>query len=110
MPKKPMKSTGKVAPSKVTKPSKMSSTGSKKMASKYGEKPPVVGPATKKEAIKQGIKAKPPLSAAGAAKKRKDIKTKIAGMGATVLGAAADMINTKRRLTGKSYIPTKRKP
>jgi len=35
---------------------------------------------------------------------------KIGGMAATAIGAAADMINTKRRLTGKSYIPTKKKP
>jgi len=53
---------------------------------------------------------KPPLSAAGAAKKRKQTAMKIGGMAATAIGAAADMINTKRRLTGKSYIPTKKKP
>jgi len=35
---------------------------------------------------------------------------KIGGMAATAIGAAADMINTKRRLTSKSYIPTKKKP
>lgn len=73
-------------------------------------KKPTVGPATKKQVMKQTIKAKAPLSAAGAAKKRKETKSKIAGMGAAVIGAAADMINTKRRLTGKSYIPTKKKP
>lgn len=73
-------------------------------------KKPIIGPATKKQVMKQSVKAKAPLSAAGAAKKRKSIKTQIAGVGATMIGAAADMINTKRRLTGKSYIPTKRKP
>ncbi len=109
MPKKPMKSTGKVASSKVIKPSKMSGTGSKKMASKYGEKPPV-GPATKKEVMKQTSKVKPPMTAAGVAKKRKQTAMKIGGLAATAVGAAADMINTKRRLTGKSYLGNKKRP
>ena len=73
-------------------------------------KKPIIGPATKKQVMKHTVKAKAPLSATGAAKKRKQTMGKIAGVGTAMLGAAADMINTKRRLTGKSYIPTKRKP
>lgn len=75
-------------------------------------KKPMIGPATKKEAKKSAPKV--PMTPARTAEvkkaKRKETMTKVAGMGAAVLGAAADMINTKRRLTGKSYIPTKRKP
>ena len=75
-------------------------------------KKPIMGPATKKEAKKSAPKV--PMTPARTAEvkkaKRKETMTKIAGMGSAVLGAAADMINTKRRLTGKSYIPTKRKP
>ena len=75
-------------------------------------KKPMMGPVTKKEAKKSAPKV--PMTPARTAEvkkaKRKETMTKIAGMGAAVLGAAADMINTKRRLTGKSYIPTKRKP
>lgn len=73
-------------------------------------KKPIIGAPTKKAVMKSTSKVKPPLSTTGAAKKRKEVKAKVAGMGATLIGAAADMINTKRRLTGKSYIPTKRKP
>ena len=57
MPKKPMKSTRKVAPSKVTKPSKMSSTSSKKMASKYGQTDPI-GPQTKRESRQSDKKSR----------------------------------------------------
>lgn len=75
-------------------------------------KKPTMGPVTKKEAKKASPKV--PMTPARTAEvkkaKRKETMTKAAGIGATVLGAAADMINTKRRLTGKSYIPTKRKP
>ncbi len=73
-------------------------------------KKPTIGAVTKKQVMKQTSKVKPPLSAAGAAKKRKQTAMKIGGMAATAIGAAADMINTKRRLTSKSYIPTKKKP
>lgn len=75
-------------------------------------KKPMMGPVTKKEAKKSAPKV--PMTPARTAEvkkaKRKETMTKVAGMGSAVLGAAADMINTKRRLTGKSYIPTKRKP
>ena len=75
-------------------------------------KKPMMGPVTKKEAKKSAPKV--PMTPARTAEvkkaKRKETMTKIAGMGSAMLGAAADMINTKRRLTGKSYIPTKRKP
>jgi len=73
-------------------------------------KKPTIGAVTKKQVMKQTSKVKPPLSAAGAAKKRKQTAMKIGGMAATAVGAVADMVNTKRRLTGKSYIPTKKKP
>ena len=46
----------------------------------------------------------------GKEQKRKERMTKIAGMGAVAAYAIGDMINTKRRLTGKSYIPTKNNP
>ena len=75
-------------------------------------KKPMMGPVTKKEAKKSAPKV--PMTPARTAEvkkaKRKETMTKVAGMGSAMLGAAADMINTKRRLTGKSYIPTKRKP
>ena len=79
-------------------------------------KKPMIGPLTKKESKKEAKKSTPkvPMTPARTAEvkkaKRKETMTKIAGMGSAALGAAADMINTKRRLTGKSYIPTKRKP
>lgn len=75
-------------------------------------KKPMMGPATKKEAKKAAPKV--PMTPAKTAEmkkaKRKETMAKVAGAGAVVMGAAADMINTKRRLTGKSYIPTKKKP
>lgn len=75
-------------------------------------KKPVVGPATKKAASKAAPKV--PMTPAGTAAvkkaKRKATMTKIAGMGAAAIGGIADMVNTKRRLSGKSYIPTKKKP
>lgn len=78
-------------------------------------KKPVVGPVTKKVAKKAAKSApKVPMTSAGTAAakkaKRKATMTKIAGMGAAAIGGIADMVNTKRRLTGKSYIPTKKKP
>ncbi len=75
-------------------------------------KKPTIGPVTKKVAKKAAPKV--PMTASGTEvakkQKRKSTMGKVAGMGAAAIGAAADMINTKRRLTGKSYIPTKRKP
>lgn len=75
-------------------------------------KKPMMGPATKKEAKKAAPKV--PMTPARTAEmkkaKRKETMTKVAGVGSAMIGAAADMINTKRRLTGKSYIPTKKKP
>lgn len=73
-------------------------------------KKPTIGAVTKKEVMKQTSKVKPPLSAAGAAKKRKQTAMKIGGMAATAVGAVADMVNTKRRLTGKSYLGNKKRP
>jgi hypothetical protein len=73
-------------------------------------KKPTIGAVTKKQVMKQTSKVKPPLTAAGAAKKRKQTAMKIGGMAATAIGAAADMINTKRRLTGKSYLGNKKRP
>lgn len=75
-------------------------------------KKPVVGPVTKKVAKKAAPKV--PMTSAGTAvakkAKQKSTMTKVAGMGAAAVGGIADMVNTKRRLTGKSYIPTKKKP
>ena len=75
-------------------------------------KKPMMGPVTKKEAKKAAPKV--PMTPARTAEmkkaKRKETMTKAAGIGSAMIGAAADIINTKRRLTGKSYIPTKRKP
>jgi hypothetical protein len=73
-------------------------------------KKPTIGAVTKKQVMKQTSKVKPPLSAAGAAKKRKQTAMKIGGMAATAVGAVADMVNTKRRLTGKSYLGNKKRP
>ena len=73
-------------------------------------KKPTIGAVTKKQVMKQTTKVKPPLSAAGAAKKRKQAAMKIGGMAATAVGAVADMVNTKRRLTGKSYLGNKKRP
>lgn len=108
MPAYPGKSEGK----KVNMPAKPGKgIGKKVNVSSMGSKDPI-GPQTKKEASKTAPKV--PMTSAGTAAakkaKRKSTMTKIAGMGAAAIGAAADMINTKRRLTGKSYIPTKRKP
>ena len=94
MPKKPMKSTRKVAPSKVTKPSKMSGTSSKKMASKYGQTDPI-GPQTKRETKKTARVAKKadrkvltPMTPVGIqAEKEKEIKNRkkaAIAVGATV--------------------------
>ena len=75
-------------------------------------KKPMMGPATKKEAKKATPKV--PMTPAKTAEmkkaKRKDTMAKVAGAGAVVMGAAADMINTKRRLTGKSYLGNKKRP
>jgi hypothetical protein len=99
-----MKSTSKVSSSKTIKTPKASTKSSTKSSNKsaaaYGSKPP---------------KAKPIKNAAadatvGKAQKRKEKITKIAGMGATAAYAIGDMINTRRRLTGKSYIKTKTNP
>jgi hypothetical protein len=73
-------------------------------------KKPTIGPVTKKQVVKQASKVKPPLTAAGTIKKRKQTMNKIGAMAITAAGGIADMVNTKRRLTGKSYIPTKKKP
>lgn len=75
-------------------------------------KPKKPGAATKKEAMKSAPKVPMTTSGTEAAKKQKRKSTmgKVAGMGAVAMGAVADMVNTKRRLTGKSYIPTKKKP
>jgi hypothetical protein len=75
-------------------------------------KKPMMGPATKKEAKKSAPKV--PMTPAKTAEmkkaKRKETMAKVAGAGAFVVGAAADMINTKRRLTGKSYLGNKKRP
>jgi hypothetical protein len=75
-------------------------------------KKPMTGPATKKEAKKAAPKV--PMTPAKTAEmkkaKRKETMAKVAGAGAVVVGAAADMINTKRRLTGKSYLGNKKRP
>ena len=75
-------------------------------------KKPMMGPATKKEAKKAAPKV--PMTPAKTAEmkkaKRKETMAKVAGAGALVVGAAADMINTKRRLTGKSYLGNKKRP
>lgn len=75
-------------------------------------KKPMMGPATKKEAKKAAPKV--PMTPAKTAEmkkaKRKETMAKVAGAGAVVVGAAADMVNTKRRLTGKSYLGNKKRP
>jgi hypothetical protein len=75
-------------------------------------KKPMMGPATKKEAKKAAPKV--PMTPAKTAEmkkaKRKETMAKVAGAGTVVVGAAADMINTKRRLTGKSYLGNKKRP
>jgi hypothetical protein len=75
-------------------------------------KKPMIGPSTKKEAKKAAPKV--PMTPAKTAEmkkaKRKETMAKVAGAGAVVVGAAADMINTKRRLTGKSYLGNKKRP
>jgi len=53
-------------------------------------KKPTIGAVTKKQVMKQTSKVKPPLSAAGAAKKRKQTAMKIGGMAATAIGANTD--------------------
>lgn len=75
-------------------------------------KKPMMGPATKKEAKKAAPKVPmtPEKTAEMKKAKRKETMAKVAGAGAVVVGAAADMINTKRRLTGKSYLGNKKRP
>ena len=75
-------------------------------------KKPMMGPATKKEAKKAAPKVPmtPSKTAEMKKAKRKETMAKVAGAGAVVVGAAADMINTKRRLTGKSYLGNKKRP
>lgn len=108
MPAYPGKSDGK----KVNMPAKPGKgIGKKVNVSSMGSKDPI-GPQTKKEARKSAPKVPMTPSGTAAAKKakRKSTMTKIAGMGAAAIGGIADMVNTKRRLSGKSYIPTKKKP
>jgi len=67
----------------------------------YGSKPP-----KNKKELKNAA-AEPTI---GKDEKKKGRLTRGIGLGAVVGYAIGDIVNTQRRLTGKSYIPTKNKP